>query len=663
LELYKEAIGLGLEAGEPLETIKYYKKASNRFAAETDMLRELAVALVKNSCDPVFGKYLLEQSIKEKNLPEGLRIARALDELNLADLRNRTRKKGETLSSALIGGHKFDSELTVNEICEALLNLALGHIREASRTFIEHLDANAIEVDTLVPLLLELETLYPKEGAVRYALGSCYLMQNDIALGVKKIALAVRLNPDLVDDIARRLEDTAGKDSMPHASLEMALMEAYTLQGNISKIASLAQSILDAEPQKAPHVLDLVTKSIDKGTSNWELEEFFLEASLRSKQTKRIRDCMEKTWHKNDKKRNYLDWLETHSKSGDLPADIQIFFGKLVLKEGRSDWAVNIFKRTAEAFPAERHTILYVLDRHPQSDPQIDEFRDELRSTEEESAGDGEIDIQCFERSEFSLSSYQEEQNESELNLENNNYESKVAGTSDPCGALPSADTSLEELADHDTQSEQEPHSLPQAQAAKTKSSAFAGPEPNSTKAPADIPRAGIPRPRAEARKGSSPDKLPADFDAAYRDYLAGTLDNNRILALIERALDLGKFTEAKAMLDFQPVTIGEEVKRVFSLAAYHLYGDRPLPALIALKSFHINSLNRSEKREYLSQLAACYRALKMFEAAHCAFIKLMNEEPSDTHAALMAKKNYEDYLAERCEKALILEKVGFLED
>jgi hypothetical protein len=665
LELYKEAIGLGLEAGEPLQTITYFKKALGRFAADRDGLYEFATALEKKSNDPVFAKYLLEQYIKNMNLPAAYQVVQAMNEHVLADLLLRTRKKREALSSALRGGHEMDGEIAINETSEAILHLALGNIQEAVQVLIRQMDSNTIQCQFSEPLLLGLEKRHSNNGYIRYALGSCYLSRSDIDRGVQKILQAIKLNPELVDDITRRLELASGTDPTSQNNLQIALLEAYSLQGNTAKVMALAQSILDANPQKHPQVLDLIKKYIEKNNSNWELEEYYLDASLRSRQTKRIRNYLERTWQRKDKRRNNLDWLESRAKSGDLPADLQVYFGKLVLDQGRTDWAIEIFKRTASHSPAEVQNILHILDRQKQSEPQVEDFCEELKNASpEKSAGEGEFDIQCFETSEFSLSNYEGDADDAKLELEANAYDTGAPRTVDESGSFPSDHLSLNELADR------EPQGATESQVASAADSkTFASHERSATE-PHDTSHTGEsnnrhtathPQPGGQEAPITESDRARTDFESLYQDYKDGKLDNEATLDLIDRAFDRGRLDEAKSLLDFRPVTIREEVRRILRLADYYLYTDQPLPALIALESSDISSLNQGERREHLTKMASCYRALKMYEAAHCILINLMNDEPSNTRLARLAKENYEDYLQECCEEALILEKVCFL--
>ena len=116
-------------------------------------------------------KYLLEQSIKNKNLQEGFCVVQSINRHILEDLLIRTRKKRDTLSSALRGGHNLDNELATNELSEAILNLAVGNIREAAQIFIHHMDSRTHEFKLFEPLfyILKFDRL---KDIVKYSL-SC----------------------------------------------------------------------------------------------------------------------------------------------------------------------------------------------------------------------------------------------------------------------------------------------------------------------------------------------------------------------------------------------------------------------------------------------------------------------------------------------------------
>ena len=167
LQLYRDVIELSLEAGEPIQTMKFFKKAMSRFPGEKEGLWEYAMTQVKRFGDPALGKYLLEQAVKNWNLISGYRVVKYFDERTARDLLTRTRKKKESLSSALKGGHVLTGELAINAISEAILNLRTGRISEAIRLFIDRMDEDPQVCTEVDPFLQEVETAFPQKGIVR----------------------------------------------------------------------------------------------------------------------------------------------------------------------------------------------------------------------------------------------------------------------------------------------------------------------------------------------------------------------------------------------------------------------------------------------------------------------------------------------------------------
>ena len=81
----------------------------------------------------------------------------------------------------------------------------------------------------------------------------------------------------------------------------------------------------------------------------------------------------------------------------------------------------------------------------------------------------------------------------------------------------------------------------------------------------------------------------------------------------------------------------------------------------MTLKTVNLNGLSRDQRREYLTRIAVCYRALHNFEAAHSMFLRLLSEQPGSADVERMAEFNYEQYLQSVTGAAPTLEKVSSL--
>ncbi|NIM20690.1 MAG: hypothetical protein GTO51_10760 [Candidatus Latescibacteria bacterium] len=785
IQLYKDGIELGLEAGEQLRSIQFLKKSMLKFAGEREMLWEFALTQVKKYSEPILGKYLLDQSIKKRDLIAGLRVVQYLDERAARDLLSRTQMKKQTLSSAARGGQALSGELLINELSEALLNLRTGRVSEAIECFVLHLDRKPEECRDFEPFFQELEKSYPQKGTVRYALGSCLLLSNQIEKGVKKIAQAVKLNASLADKSAEILETIKSQNDSPPESLEIALLETYLMQGDAKKVSAHAQSILDKRPHSAQLILDSINSSLGKDPENLELQKFYLDLALSSGQNQRILGHLKNMCENPSTRRDILEWLDVQLKDGALSVEIQLFFGKEVLEDGRVDWAIDIFRETASSYPNDAPSIAHILEKYLKVDPKIGELYRELDAESASAQNSDGFDVQQFEKSEFSFSSFDQgvespEQKpmpaspsftlreisfdapeeaspepektsiktpEHEPLFEQTRYSppeeepserSRAPGAdsirdqaTEPIDAFQEdraeglqvddqectpmdppdsstgkpqiedqADTKTEPTEELDPKSDQviilsysaddeakdaaEPTTgetsesalearpstpeepadkIPERPEARTSQSSEAARTMPKTSSQKDLARektAEVPAEAAPSHDSEILDRT-ATFDSTYKLFLEGSLDNTTILDLAETAIDLGRFKEAKALLTMSPKTREEAAKRILRLADYYSYLDKPLPALVALKSIDLTILPYKEKREFLTKIASCYRELKMYDAAHSVCLQLMNEYPSCPDIEKLARRNYQDYLNECCEGAPVLEKVSLL--
>jgi hypothetical protein len=132
-------------------------------------------------------------------------------------------------------------------------------------------------------------------------------------------------------------------------------------------------------------------------------------------------------------------------------------------------------------------------------------------------------------------------------------------------------------------------------------------------------------------------------------------------LELAEDALNMGNLGEAKKLLGFDSANLAEEIRRKYLLAAYYLACERPIQALVVLKSVQLTGLSRSEKRDFLLRIAECYQQLHNFEAAHSVYMRIMADHPDAEVAERMAKVNYERYLRRISGEEPVLEKITSL--
>jgi len=178
---------------------------------------------------------------------------------------------------------------------------------------------------------------------------------------------------------------------------------------------------------------------------------------------------------------------------------------------------------------------------------------------------------------------------------------------------------------------------------------------------PISIPDESVGMSEEPVEAPDEPVGLPQDFDSLYQLFLDGKLDRGRNLEMVARAFEGGRLEQMKKLLSFEPATLGEDIARKFQLARYYLAKDQPMPALVALKTVHLNALGKEERKDFLLRIADCYRALHNFEAAHSVYLRIMSEYPGLSDVQLIAQSNYDKYLEAAAGNALALEKTTIL--
>ncbi|MEJ2719583.1 MAG: hypothetical protein P8181_00400 [bacterium] len=110
-----------------------------------------------------------------------------------------------------------------------------------------------------------------------------------------------------------------------------------------------------------------------------------------------------------------------------------------------------------------------------------------------------------------------------------------------------------------------------------------------------------------------------------------------------------------------EPDNFAEDIRRKYLLAEYYLAVERPVQALIALKTVHLDTLSRGERKDFLLRIATCYQRLHNHEAAHGVFLRIMADHPDEGDIETMARLNYEEYLRDLSGGSSTLEKTTSL--
>jgi hypothetical protein len=166
-----------------------------------------------------------------------------------------------------------------------------------------------------------------------------------------------------------------------------------------------------------------------------------------------------------------------------------------------------------------------------------------------------------------------------------------------------------------------------------------------------------------EIPNGATADTENTDgFRSKFERFLDGRLDNGSALGLAREAIERGLPDEARELLRFKPNDEDEALDRKRCLVDYYLSIDRPIPALGIIEMIRVSELEDDDKRDLLTQKAACQKLTSDLEGAHNTYLRIMREFPSP-EIDRMAKRNYERYLQNQCDGALVLEKTASLHD
>ena len=81
VELFKEAVEVGLEAGESFEAVQFFRRAYVKFPAKAFELWQHAQDNVEKFNDPVLAKFMIEHAIKKRELQQAYEVAAKLKDV------------------------------------------------------------------------------------------------------------------------------------------------------------------------------------------------------------------------------------------------------------------------------------------------------------------------------------------------------------------------------------------------------------------------------------------------------------------------------------------------------------------------------------------------------------------------------------------------------
>lgn len=707
LSLYTEAVDVAMEAGESLKALQYFKQAQRRLPDDLFELWTFAADKVGKYNDPIVGRYLVEQAIKNREVETASSLLADLKDHTADELLQRVRTKKQALSSAIGGGLAARDEVFLYAITEALLCVRLSRFPEAMNGVIRVLDEKPDAHKLIEPFLVHIESRHKEKGEAVFALGCCYLAATKYEAGVDKLIRAANITPALMPEAIKRIESLGDKSGIPLDKRDLQMAEMHLAHKNAERAGGLLRGILDRDPAKATPVIELLeTHVLDIG-DDLRLHFLFIDAALGLGRKDTAIGHLKKIYQKQNHRKELLAWLEEKTQVPGTDSGILLFFGEAALKEGMHGKALEIFKEILSHGIQEEPTIKELLSRH-QSAPLIRHFFNDrfgaatvrLSATTNTFENYDDFDlaetrwgrdsqsapvsrptttikqVETHIDTEANTSDRQEappQKNEERPDLGIDNCEFSLGGLTDPdteAGQPETDDASAgfepagngDDLFDYLSKNfaaSEEPEDSAAVPAGDRHNDDFLDKASGFSFAPTDKTVEFSPETPTEPEEDL--DECPKDFETLYQMFSEGRIDNPAAIELIERALCEGRLEEMKTVLAFTPANIGEDMARRRLLADYYLEIERPLSALIALKSINMNGLSKEERIAHLTSIATCYRALHNFEAAHSVFLRLLSEQPGAADIERMAESNYELYLQSVTGSAPSLEKVSSL--
>ena len=194
-----------------------------------------------------------------------------------------------------------------------------------------------------------------------------------------------------------------------------------------------------------------------------------------------------------------------------------------------------------------------------------------------------------------------------------------------------------------------------------------AGSPPGSTdtaavSAPEPVVAAAALEPVVTAADITPETQTPATFNDLYEEFRNGRLDNTRVIALMETAVEEGRADELGELIQFEPRGEAEIFARRYFEAEHMILSNRPLPAMKILASLDVPALPDEQKHRVWFKLAVCQRSIRDFTGANETLTRLVEAFPDREEYARLARTNFEQHLSEQSQQTTVLEKTSSLE-
>ncbi|HEU4364666.1 MAG TPA: tetratricopeptide repeat protein [Candidatus Krumholzibacteria bacterium] len=713
LDLHLDAIDACLEGGEVAHATQFLKTVQDRFTKD----RERIAAFVRDKLvavhDPALARFVVENSIKLRDLVTALDHLDRVPEHTVRDLLARTRTKKQSLKSASHGGYALRGELLTNELMAALLSIRLGNMKEAMTAIVQILDEKPVEQAILTPFLASLEGRHSKSGRVRFAHACAQCASGGELEGIGRFVEAARLEPPVATLCADRLR-VLRETSKARTRAERALAEVCLIKGDVDEAAAVLRDYLAGVEDAGREVLMLVRPYIDPANGVNACTWLALDAALTLEQSNAALEILRPLHQRAGSSDALLDWLETRSRDGVLTPEIRVLHATLAIERKKYERAAEILQGVCATAPQEVPAVLALLDPHRTADRRLDALCREYAASDAgagtgASAADGDGDgFQTFDSSGFELASSAPKPAPKAAPRAapaspSPAPQKPLAFTAATPGAAPRKFMETREISFDDEDvvaaGSVEPVALPETPAPTDDDSGFElsdGPSvtsrpplsaaaPESTPATPPITEAHVANvarqlytagaaaffhvdredtQAAAAPEPSAPEEppLPDTFEGLIGWYREGRLDGERVIALMETAAEEGRVAELRELLAYEPRNDAEDFARRYFEAEHLILCNRPLPAMKILARLDAPGLSDEQRRRVWFKLAVCQRAVRDFAAAHETLTRLAEAYPEREEYARLARTNFEQHLSEQSQETIVLEKTGSLD-
>jgi len=692
LDLYTQAVDLAMEAGESLKAIQFFKKCQRELPDQSFELWTFTAEKISTYSDPIVGRFLMENAVKNSDLSAAHAILRALSDDSAGELLERIRTKKQTVASG--PSASVADEVVSYALSEALIHLRLGHFPQAMEGFVQLIERYPARCRMLEPLLTELEREHSEKAEASFALGCCHLSAGRHAKAVEYLVRACKA-PTLVARVIPKIEGMREHPEFPMERRQLTLVELHLKNNDLERAASISTAILAASPALAGELTDLLKPAVESIGEDLKIHFVFIQASSAASRKETALSHLRKIYRSPHHQAALIEWMEAQSQSEQLSGEFQLFFAETALSEKLYGKALDILKSALSKNGDDQAAVKELLSRY-QSVPAVQDCYHRWFGASKSAEVRAESEFERYDDRHFSSSAAEtfEERREGPDKKETG-AEAKAPPPLETVELARRTLASQRESGPQDSPPDFDNRdfslSLHQKEDADSAVSPFDHPKSAAGKIPSRSPD-GDPRPAREgtdfavkqagwenqgeteesdlleylkrdfsgqARPASREDNLrdapPEPVESPMEAY-AGPTEQDPI-ELSEIAYREDRLAEMKKHLDFEPANLGEEVARKRQLGRYYLAVGQPLFALIALKSVQPGALGKAETRTFQLLLAESYSQLHNYEAAHAVYLRMLSDHPADPIVELSAKANYAKYLGAAAGAAPALEK------